>query len=593
MRVPARLSGPHLGLLLAIVGVPACQAVLVYPELPAETGELCEDGTDNDGDGDVDCADPGCWGTGCNEARIDRSGLSYCSDGIDNDETRVYDGFDPVCWESGLAPLETFSCGSIRGTVHTFDARTPADWVGARDIGPPFDSAADGLILTEDAPIGLSADLVGARIGTTVEFELALSVGAGIGIALTPLPGRASRVVGDLVVALADSVEGTSLVVGARRQLDAAERTTTRARLVDGYHRLELQLTALDTVALRLDGVQVGEWDQPFSLGEAPRLSLHVESTQGTAWLSRVSVDRPDADPCRTSVPSDNTSKDEVVHAIAGDPERLCLLVQRGDEVRSLSAARPRLERIALQARTFQGPELRWEDGAPFPLASVIPAPTLAFEAGRGRFIGAGQQQIEGTAVNAVVWFESADCIVWQRLGAPENAGWQLPTDGGGVLGYAVDAITGAHRMALLEIDDRSPAQTIWTATPPAPGQAPAFGPDEEDPFNTIDRSGLRKPEVSFAWAETVGVRLVVDDGVLGLRIIRLQPLLGPSGEPGTFDAASIEQGVLWLPPFGEAAEGIWLGHLAYTARACATCPARFGHAYFAPGGAALVRPNP
>jgi len=46
-----------------------------YVPVPENTGLLCGDGLDNDCDGTIDCADPGCLGLGCG------GGRGCCSNG--------------------------------------------------------------------------------------------------------------------------------------------------------------------------------------------------------------------------------------------------------------------------------------------------------------------------------------------------------------------------------------------------------------------------------------------------------------------------------------------------------------------------------
>lgn len=53
----------------------------------------CNDGSDNDGDGLIDTADPGCF----NAADDDETDVFACSDGIDNDDDGFVDLDDPNC----------------------------------------------------------------------------------------------------------------------------------------------------------------------------------------------------------------------------------------------------------------------------------------------------------------------------------------------------------------------------------------------------------------------------------------------------------------------------------------------------------------
>ncbi|MGH0029805.1 MAG: PEP-CTERM sorting domain-containing protein [Myxococcota bacterium] len=75
----------------------------------------CNDGVDNDADGAVDLADPGC------ASAIDRSELPDCSDGIDNDLDGAVDGADASC-ASALDPSEHPDCAN--GLDDDMDFRT-------------------------------------------------------------------------------------------------------------------------------------------------------------------------------------------------------------------------------------------------------------------------------------------------------------------------------------------------------------------------------------------------------------------------------------------------------------------------------------
>lgn len=65
-------------------------------------GEVCGNNADDDGDGDVDCADDECGGMGtcgpgcvCQTPGVPKE--TNCSDGIDNDKRDGFDCDDPDC----------------------------------------------------------------------------------------------------------------------------------------------------------------------------------------------------------------------------------------------------------------------------------------------------------------------------------------------------------------------------------------------------------------------------------------------------------------------------------------------------------------
>lgn len=70
----------------------------------------CQDGSDNDGDGVIDASDPGCWTNPTNPATYDRTrnneaaATTQCQDGSDNDGDGVADAADPGCWSNPSNP---------------------------------------------------------------------------------------------------------------------------------------------------------------------------------------------------------------------------------------------------------------------------------------------------------------------------------------------------------------------------------------------------------------------------------------------------------------------------------------------------------
>jgi hypothetical protein len=86
---------------------PACVLGFDFEDLdPA-----CADGLDNDADGLVDRADPGCRGSNRGRSEVN----PQCSDGIDNDEDGQIDAADTACQAStpttyGLSELAPYQC---------------------------------------------------------------------------------------------------------------------------------------------------------------------------------------------------------------------------------------------------------------------------------------------------------------------------------------------------------------------------------------------------------------------------------------------------------------------------------------------------
>ena len=124
-------------------------------------GPACDDGLDNDGDGHIDAADPGC------DDRLDRHegdpelGAQRCGDGVDNDGDGATDAQDPSC----AASATTDSCRD--GVDNDGDGATdyPADpscagfggdeWAGNPSCNDGVDNDGDGQ--TDLADDGCSA----------------------------------------------------------------------------------------------------------------------------------------------------------------------------------------------------------------------------------------------------------------------------------------------------------------------------------------------------------------------------------------------------------------------------------------------------
>ena len=70
---------------------------VVPPEPPPPPPAACADGKDNDGDGKVDGADPGCSGSGDNDESDPPPPPAACADGKDNDGDGKVDATDPGC----------------------------------------------------------------------------------------------------------------------------------------------------------------------------------------------------------------------------------------------------------------------------------------------------------------------------------------------------------------------------------------------------------------------------------------------------------------------------------------------------------------
>ena len=104
-------------------------------------GLVCNDGLDNDGDGRVDAADPGCVGATDADETDPRT---QCNDAIDNDADGWTDLLDPIC-VSVLVLLEDDGFG--RGA----------------QCNDGVDNDVDGLVDADDPQCGNAADRLEAR----------------------------------------------------------------------------------------------------------------------------------------------------------------------------------------------------------------------------------------------------------------------------------------------------------------------------------------------------------------------------------------------------------------------------------------------
>lgn len=92
----------------------------------------CSDGIDNDNDGLIDTADPGCSGSSDND-ETNAAAPSQCGDGVDNDSDGFIDSNDPNCHTDG-DPSNASSYDSSGGESGTL----PACWNGQDDDGDGF-----------------------------------------------------------------------------------------------------------------------------------------------------------------------------------------------------------------------------------------------------------------------------------------------------------------------------------------------------------------------------------------------------------------------------------------------------------------------
>jgi hypothetical protein len=84
------------------------RVALTDPGNPGSVTGACSDGLDNDGDGAVDGADPGCTGGGTPDIENPQ-----CDDGWDNDNDGLTDLADPQCADASVDREKASGCGLV------------------------------------------------------------------------------------------------------------------------------------------------------------------------------------------------------------------------------------------------------------------------------------------------------------------------------------------------------------------------------------------------------------------------------------------------------------------------------------------------
>ncbi|MCB9506051.1 MAG: hypothetical protein H6700_08630 [Myxococcales bacterium] len=109
------------------------KAILVFPD--GYCGEIevtaCNDGIDNDGDGDIDGGDSGCGTSGGRSETGER--VAFCADGVDNDRDGLADGEDGGC----LSDTWDSEANCVQGNFYTDHLAYPDGVPG----GPAYESA--------------------------------------------------------------------------------------------------------------------------------------------------------------------------------------------------------------------------------------------------------------------------------------------------------------------------------------------------------------------------------------------------------------------------------------------------------------------
>jgi hypothetical protein len=576
--VAASTSRSFVGVVaLACLGGAACTVWLPYGGEPEQGTLACRDGVDNDLDGATDCADSECWGVpgqpgtsigGCEEGE---TATQLCGDGFDNDLDGRADLFDFGCnalsWED-----RTIACASVQGSHVSSLMDVRDDWAGSGNFEPDQTGRfEEALRIPDGAEVRLATALTGARAGTRLEIAIRVPEDAALTMALElddPLDAQLGS--------LRATVEGGAaprLILGAER--GRASTVSDPAPLaVDGdWIELTLELGAAKLVASDTPDASLVEVETGFPLGRAPSIRIGISAAGGDVTIGDLAVSRERADPCLAPVPDPSLDSGRV-WSLTANEDTYCLVYEtEGGRQQVLASERP-----AFTASSGAPPLPRPAVVGTFAVAGLdVRDPAFTWDDGAERFVGTGVVYDANVPTNEVVVFASSGCTAaWDLLGAPtllDGGSIEFGGRGGGVLGH-LRLPEGQHQLHLACLtEDGEDGVTVLRSRGGDPLSLRTEVPCER--FGGGETT--RAPRYTVGLADGQSRRqaaLVASRGAVFVdRTGNLVAVLRPSRVDGTFDRAVIEQAVVWLP---EPVPGrVWTGLLAYTARACATCPLR------------------
>ncbi len=212
--------------LLASLALLGCNIVLPYPQPVPEISSLmggsdglCTDGDDNDLDGRLDCADPGCLAEPRCQVVAGETLLSQCRDGIDNDADGRFDGDDPGCFRVLDARIDRCT-RAARGTLvlepAVFDVPESVIAIADDGLGAGIELSGPARVASLPTELELDAHLVlraGGRLAIAVEpaheggFVAAGGVAASVEDGLITLDDDAGRHTADLDLTGIDRVQ--------------------------------------------------------------------------------------------------------------------------------------------------------------------------------------------------------------------------------------------------------------------------------------------------------------------------------------------------------------------------------------------------
>jgi hypothetical protein len=545
----------------------ACSSYLEFSDLDTEASlRACGDRIDNDFDGSIDCADTGCTGfIG-----------EVCGDGLDNDLDGLTDGKDSECWPS----TPSFRCSSSLGVeIERGPLTVDGIW-------------SETSILTGDLPLEVTVE-----VSSLAEEVALIFVGAAAGA--DSAPGRLEvryELAGDPRVRM-------ELPNGIRDEGDINE-----AVLQDGPKELFFMFQRREiSFGLRLrDAESTVRLSRPTGWRSTVPLTFEIESL-GTTKVDNLVLRRAGSDPCGIPSPPMVDSLVSEVYSAARDEGGDCVLMGSAD----------REVMKAYRVGGASGAPVSWEESAD--LAAQFPswyAPRLTHAPDAGRFWGAATRVAEDDTSTGLVGITSEDCESFHeaplRLDPDASRRLEFPGVRGRVIGYWRETGSGLHNMIVLADAERRPPY-VWLT---APSEATNGGPGEFSFFSELPSisSPLSAPSLEVTavgnallstapttflgtagWSQLQRPIPGSSDGPVACsfdawasalgRTQSPNPSLPPSGVLGTFDALSVEQAVLGLPPEihdGSVARRDELTiRIYYSGRSCSGCPPRVGFGGF------------
>lgn len=623
-----------LGLVLLASG---CSLVVTYPTPVDESGELCANRIDDDGDGLVDCDDvalcahaSGCEETGalaCADGRDnDRDGRidcadegcpscgeddpATCYDGLDDDGDGYVDARDPGCWPlrtptltrcASVAPISAvWSFGGATGIVpgagaawyQGGDAYTYGDATGL--IFYPLTD--DGIgVLAPRSPFALRATHTHAEIEVTTDD----TTGA-VWLALVPEP---LAPVGARPVPGADTQDIAVIVDYRAAELRVRAPGGTRSTAFSTIGRIRLAVDVLDG-AVSVTAASSTTTATPTTLGGVASLDTpgdvrFVLGVDGGATVHEAGYASDGEDPCGHPVPEIPGAAGRVgdlagtldvglTTAVAHGVDGLCVL--------ATSCERTGVEPTRTIGAWWSPNGVDWQrQVSPIePRAGRhLVGAGIAWDPLESRYRIAVASVAAGQALAEIEIGSGYFCGEWDPLAPSGLAPAPLDDDGsvcgvrGASLSYVLRGEPTRHEIwvsttlsGLLRAESSDGGSFFWGS--PAPGQSVLAGPIA---VFELDQTLARMRPAPLGVVVPSLVLETSTDGVTWASVGGTSPgLLAASGLPATFDADAPISGVVV-----DADDGL---HVVYGARGDFVPRGTDGSGFSAIGTALLV-PEP